>query len=72
MSISQSFLPGGETSYRNAMRAQIRVAVEAEYAGRFVNCTFWQFLKLNYDMKREIRRRLKQVVSPNSLYGRHR
>ena len=70
MPTNQSFLFGGELSYQDAMHEQIHAAVEAEYATRFVDCTFWQFLKLNYDMKREIHRRLNEVVSPTSLYGR--
>lgn len=71
MSISQSFLPDRESSYRNAMREQIRAAVESEYAERFADCTIWKFVKLKLSMSREIRRRLKQAVSPTSLYGKH-
>lgn len=70
MQLNQRFLADGEARYQTALREEIRVAVEAEYAERVEASTIWQRIKLHYEIKREIRRRLKQAISPTSLYGR--
>jgi hypothetical protein len=70
MQLNQRFLADGESRYQTALREEIRVAVEAEYPERVETSTIWQRIKLHYEMKREIRRRLKHAVSPTSLYGR--
>jgi hypothetical protein len=61
-----------EDGYERACDAsidRIRAAVELEFAERFQTAGWWQRLRLRYEMRREIKRRLDRVAPPWGLYA---
>ena len=47
---------------------QVRAEVEAEYAGRLEQASFWERRRLKREMAREIKRRVDEKAPPYGLY----
>ena len=60
-----------EDGYERACAAsidKIRADVKQEYAERLAMAGWWERLRLHYEMRREVERRLDRVAPPWGLY----
>lgn len=68
MNVRCGFVEGGPERHATAILPAIEATVRADFAELLVHASFWKRVRLHLQMRREIRRRLAQVVSPKTLY----
>jgi hypothetical protein len=66
MNNSSGFSPGGERRLREALREQVRAEFAAELAAAIEH---WAHDAVEKKIEDEVTRRMKQVASPQSLWG---
>lgn len=68
MPTSNQFVVDGESRHRDVIAPAIEATVRADYAEKLVGASLLKRVQLRWAMRREIRRRLDQAVSPRALY----
>ncbi|MCC6493682.1 MAG: hypothetical protein IT424_11760 [Pirellulales bacterium] len=64
----QQFVADGEERYYDAAAAEIRAAIEAEYAARLAAASRLGRWRLRREIEREVNHRLQAAVSALALY----
>jgi hypothetical protein len=62
------FVDDGCERARAASLDTIRAEVEREFSERLASAGWWERVRLSYEMRREIERRLDRVAPPWGLY----
>jgi hypothetical protein len=68
MKTRDHFVEDGDERYLAVLEAEIRSALLAEYAEQLAKASIFQKLRLHRAIRREIRRRLTDAISPRALY----
>jgi hypothetical protein len=68
MHIRDDFVADGAERHTAAILPEIEAAVRAEFAQELAQASFLKRIRVHFLIRREIRRRLDEAVSPKSLY----
>ena len=62
------FIEKGSKHLAHAVEPEIRAEVQAEFAEELGRAAFWRRPFVQHRMEREISRRIRELVRPDSLY----
>lgn len=68
MGVHNRFVADGYSRAYAAIEPGVRAEVQAEYADRLQNASFFGRIWIRWEMNREIRRRVDQSAPPDALY----
>lgn len=68
MGVDNRIVANGYARAYAAIEPGVRAEVQAEYAERLQNASFFSRVWIRWEMKREIRRRIDRSAPPDALY----